>query len=346
MLTGTLAEGRGDVKAWVCCGPLDQDGHAALDMAGAVGVTRVMSEILLLAAGKRGVPVPPPPHDAAALGELAAAIFCHPTRAGRRVPREEAYLAYAARMTLPTRHGALAAWLWGGEEEDRPLIGLVHGWEGHGAQLGAFAAPLVAAGFRVLTFDAPGHGESPGDEAHVPMLARVLPDLQAATAPFFGLIGHSMGAAAAAMATTLGVRARGLVLLAPPLSLGERVERTASRMQLAPEVRRFSPRWRGGRTPAWSMWTCGRWRGRRRARCWCFTIPTMGTRALRRPRRSSRCGVVRGWCRARDEDTTASSPRPTSSPARWSSSSRNERDEGGIRLGERGWLPLTPARTR
>lgn len=237
MLTGTLAEGRGDVKAWVCCGPLDQDGHAALDMAGAVGVTRVMSEILLLAAGKRGVPVPPPPHDAAALGELAAAIFCHPTRAGRRVPREEAYLAYAARMTLPTRHGALAAWLWGGEEEDRPLIGLVHGWEGHGAQLGAFAAPLVAAGFRVLTFDAPGHGESPGDEAHVPMLARVLPDLQAATAPFFGLIGHSMGAAAAAMATTLGVRARGLVLLAPPLSLGERVERTASRMQLAPEVR-------------------------------------------------------------------------------------------------------------
>jgi len=37
---------------------------------------------------------------------------------------------------------------------------LVHGWGGRGAQLASFVEPLVARGFSVLTFDAPGHGAS------------------------------------------------------------------------------------------------------------------------------------------------------------------------------------------
>lgn len=237
MLAGKVAERRGDVKAQVQPGRWTKTVRPGSTMPRAELSLPGMSENLLQAAVKRGVPVPPGPHDVAALGELAAALFCHPMREGRRVPREEAYLANATRLALPTSHGVLAAWLWGGEEAAKPLVACVHGWEGHGAQLGAFAAPLVEAGFRVLAFDAPGHGESPGEEAHVPLVARVLPELQAQTAPFFGLIGHSMGAAAAAMATTLGVPARGLVLLAPPLSMLERVERLAARLQLAPELR-------------------------------------------------------------------------------------------------------------
>lgn len=193
-----------------------------------------MSERLLNAARKRGLVVPPPPHTAVVLGELAAALFVRPQRGARRMPREEAYLETARRVALPTSWGTLAAWEWG--EPAAPLVGLVHGWEGHGAQLGAFAAPLVAAGFRVLTFDMPGHGESPGDEAHVPLLGRVLAELQRTCGPFFAFIGHSMGAAGAAMAAAQGAAVRGLVLLAPPLSQRERVERVAARLELAPEV--------------------------------------------------------------------------------------------------------------
>lgn len=194
-----------------------------------------MSEIVLQAAAKRGIPVPPEPRDEAALAELAAAIFVRPTRGARKMPRELAYLEAARRRTLPTSYGELAAWEWGAA--DAPLVGLVHGWEGHGAQLGAFAAPLVAAGFRVLAFDAPGHGESPGEEAHVSLVARVLVDVERETGSFFALIGHSMGAAGAAMSTTLGARPRGLVLLAPPQSQLERLNRVANRMQLTAELR-------------------------------------------------------------------------------------------------------------
>lgn len=194
-----------------------------------------MSEILLKAAVKRGVPVPSGTLDEAALAELAAAIFVRPMRGARRMPRELGYFETARRRTLPTSHGELAAWEWGAE--NAPLVGLVHGWEGHGAQLGAFAAPLAVAGFRVLTLDLPGHGESPGDEAHVPLVARTLVEVEREAGKFFALIGHSMGAAGAAMSATLGAMPRGLVLLAPPQSQLERLRRVADRMQLTGGLR-------------------------------------------------------------------------------------------------------------
>jgi pimeloyl-ACP methyl ester carboxylesterase len=194
-----------------------------------------MSDALFAAAARRGVAIPPPPHSDALLGELAASIYLHPTREGRKVPRELAYLQAARRVTLATSSGGLAAWWWG--RDDAPLVGLLHGWEGHGAQLGAFAAPLVAAGFRVLTFDAPGHGDSPGDECSAPLIGRLALEIEREAGPFHSFVAHSMGAAAAAMAATHGARPKGMVFLAPPLSQAERIERMGARMQLSPEVR-------------------------------------------------------------------------------------------------------------
>lgn len=197
-----------------------------------------MSVLLLDAAAKRGLMLPPPPHDAVVLGELAASLFLRSNRDARRMPREITYLTTAERHTFTTRGGAVVAWEWGaGSGANRPLVALVHGWGGHGAQLGAFAQPLVEAGFRVLTFDSLGHGESAGDETHVPLVAQTLVELAAQSGPFHALIGHSMGAAAAAMYSTDHAAPRGLVLLAPPLSQLERVTRVANRLQLTDDVR-------------------------------------------------------------------------------------------------------------
>jgi pimeloyl-ACP methyl ester carboxylesterase len=196
-----------------------------------------MPDILLQVAVKRGVAVPPPPHTPEVLGELAASVFLHPLRSGRRMPRELGYLETARRFTLETAAGGLAAWEWG--EAGRPLVGLLHGWEGHGAQLGAFAAPLVTAGFRVLAFDAPGHGDSPGDECSAPLLGRLLVAMQAETGEFFAFVAHSMGCAAAAMAAVRGAPVRGMVFLAPPVSQLDRVERMCRRMEIGAETAVF-----------------------------------------------------------------------------------------------------------
>jgi pimeloyl-ACP methyl ester carboxylesterase len=223
-------------EAWleaggICRGPgLDSGLRAVLAAA--------MSDLLLAAAARRGLAIPPAPHAVEVLGQLAASVYLRPRRDGRKVPREMGYLRGARPHRLRTVAGELAAWRWG--PEDAPLVGLLHGWEGHGAQLGAFAAPLVAAGFGVLAFDAPGHGDSPGEECSAPLIGRLVLEMEQTLGGFHALVAHSMGAAAAAMAATHGSRPRGLVFLAPPLSQLERLERLIARFGLdAPTAAAF-----------------------------------------------------------------------------------------------------------
>ena len=192
-----------------------------------------MSERLKAAAARAGLslPVTDTPD---AWAELAVDVFLRPPPPSRMPPRELGYLATAVRGTVATRHGELVQWTWG--SAGAPTVLLVHGWAGRAAQLGAFALPLVAAGFRVVAFDGPAHGESPGHLSHVPMLAECIADVAGHAGGVRAVIGHSMGAASAAMATMIGLTPRGLVLVAPPLSHRGRAERVAARMELATAV--------------------------------------------------------------------------------------------------------------
>ena len=97
-----------------------------------------------------------------------------------------------------------------------PTVVLVHGWEGRGSQLAAFVPELLERGFRVVTFDAPGHGDSPLARASVVEHARALCSLGRTLGPVGGVIGHSVGGAAALLATRFGFDAERLALIAPP----------------------------------------------------------------------------------------------------------------------------------
>jgi pimeloyl-ACP methyl ester carboxylesterase len=135
---------------------------------------------------------------------LAEHMFVTPRRYARP-ERELAVLATARpqnfEVTLrsPGRHRAkrsLAAWRWG----FGPTVMLVHGWEGRGTQLGAFVQPLVEAGFSVVAFDAPGHGDSPDRQLYLTDLADCIADVAAQTGPLHAIIAHSFGAAAVLLA--------------------------------------------------------------------------------------------------------------------------------------------------
>jgi pimeloyl-ACP methyl ester carboxylesterase len=93
---------------------------------------------------------------------------------------------------------------------------LVHGWSGQAAQLSSFVAPLVQAGFHVLAFDQPAHGQSPGRQTNVVGFADAVAAVAARVAPVHGIIAHSLGATAAAMALRRGLAVERAVLLAPP----------------------------------------------------------------------------------------------------------------------------------
>jgi pimeloyl-ACP methyl ester carboxylesterase len=65
--------------------------------------------------------------------------------------------------------------------------------------MSGLARALVGAGFRVVAYDAPAHGESTGRFASLPEFARALADVAEALGKIHGLFGHSLGGAAVAM---------------------------------------------------------------------------------------------------------------------------------------------------
>jgi pimeloyl-ACP methyl ester carboxylesterase len=101
-----------------------------------------------------------------------------------------------------------------------PAVYLVHGWGGWRGQLDPFVGPLVEAGWRVVAFDAPGHGDSdPGPagpgRGTVLELAGALAAVVAAQGPAAAVVAHSLGATAAAFAMDGGLAVGRAVFLAP-----------------------------------------------------------------------------------------------------------------------------------
>jgi pimeloyl-ACP methyl ester carboxylesterase len=101
-----------------------------------------------------------------------------------------------------------------------PLVYLVHGWGGSARQLDPLVDPLVRAGFSVVSFDAPSHGASdPGAggprSGTIPEASRALLAVVARHGPAHGVVAHSLGASAAAIALRDGLRTSRMVLIGP-----------------------------------------------------------------------------------------------------------------------------------
>jgi pimeloyl-ACP methyl ester carboxylesterase len=132
-------------------------------------------------------------------------------------------------------HGrALHVVSWGAGEP----VYLVHGWGGRSEQLGGLVAPLVATGHRVIAFDGPGHGTSPGPRSTtIPELADALRAVIAEHGRPHAVVAHSMGAAITTHAMREGLQPRALVLLAPTADPSWILDHFVHRLGAGPRVR-------------------------------------------------------------------------------------------------------------
>jgi pimeloyl-ACP methyl ester carboxylesterase len=100
-------------------------------------------------------------------------------------------------------------------EGEGPVVLLVHGWAGSSAQLVEIGRALVAAGFRVISFDMPAHGETSGSVTSLPEFIQGINAVAARFESVHAVVGHSLGATAAVLAEQGALAVQGLVLIAP-----------------------------------------------------------------------------------------------------------------------------------
>jgi pimeloyl-ACP methyl ester carboxylesterase len=109
----------------------------------------------------------------------------------------------------------LRVWSFG----EGPTVLLAHGWSGFAAQFDAWIEPLVAAGHRVVLFDAPAHGGSGGRQTNIMDMAGAIQHVAGLHGPVHAIVAHSFGAPATLFALRHGLKVDRLVLMAAPLSL-------------------------------------------------------------------------------------------------------------------------------
>ena len=107
--------------------------------------------------------------------------------------RERATDLAARREVLRTGRRAVVSYRWG--EGPRTVL-LIHGWKGRAIQVAPLVRELVAEGMRVVSFDAPAHGASPGRSTDIRDWMAAIERLQDRFGPFAAIVGHSVGAVA------------------------------------------------------------------------------------------------------------------------------------------------------
>jgi pimeloyl-ACP methyl ester carboxylesterase len=161
---------------------------------------------------------------------IAVRVFTTPRRHSPP-EREQDAETRGERSHIRTAHGELSVIRFGRGRGPRVLA--MHGWEGRATQWGPLAELLVRAGFEVVAVDAPGHGHSPGQRAHVAGFAEALLDADEQLGPFAAVVGHSMGAAAVTIALNRGLRAQRAVLISGPARLDVILDRFARHLGLS-----------------------------------------------------------------------------------------------------------------
>lgn len=166
-------------------------------------------------------------------GRLAFRLFCTPPRPSKRngngkagAPALAPRLRQASLRAIPFPCGSVQAYVFEPEEQ-APIrtVLLVHGWTGDAASMTGFVEPLLAAGFRVVAFDLPGHGASTGRELNIPLGVASLAAVARVFGPFHAIVTHSFGGAITLAALAGSVRgqpvvsAGKLVLISAPSSI-------------------------------------------------------------------------------------------------------------------------------
>lgn len=154
----------------------------------------------------------------------AARLFATPFASSRKRAQAEPGDDTVQRGSLRVAGETVATYVWG-DPASQPYALMSHGWSSFGLRFLPWVQALRSQGFAVVAFDQPGHGRSSGRYSTLPEFVATVRAIGQHYGDAALAVGHSLGAAALALAQTPEWRAQRLVLVAPPVDIGAAVGR-------------------------------------------------------------------------------------------------------------------------
>lgn len=142
------------------------------------------------------------------VGRVAFALFVRPLGRPKVKPGEAEIMARAVTGRLVVDGIPVTTYRWG--DGDRPVL-IVHGWTSRASRFAGFVEALRAEGRTVVSFDAPGHGESGGRATTILRQREIIRQLHAHHGGFSDVLAHSFGVVSTFFALRDGIRADRIV---------------------------------------------------------------------------------------------------------------------------------------
>ncbi|CAN1724671.1 Alpha/beta fold hydrolase [Hyphomicrobium sp. 1Nfss2.1] len=187
----------------------------------------------------------------ASAGDVAFRIFCTPELSQHRsadhdilTARARFHLRNARWQVVPTPVGEVQAYVYEPDGAPRGTVMLVHGWTSEAAFMTAFTEPLRRSGMRVVAFDFPAHGLSPGRRTNLADCARAMLAVCDHFGPIDGVVAHSFGGFVALLVAEGGPpldhahRIGHFVLISCPNQLSEVTRNFGKTLNLRPAAQR------------------------------------------------------------------------------------------------------------
>jgi predicted alpha/beta hydrolase family esterase len=125
--------------------------------------------------------------------QLAYKIFGTPRWRARHT-RPDALILAARVVDFPFQNETIKCYEWGDAAASKTVL-LAHGWESRGTALRMYVPDLLEKGYKIVAFDALGHGDSTGKRNNLLTNAQTVLALSKHYGGFYAAIAHSFGCA-------------------------------------------------------------------------------------------------------------------------------------------------------
>lgn len=165
---------------------------------------------------------------------FASKLFRTPIK--HKIPKRELEMdknTLQQKILIPSINKEIVVYKYG---ESKRKILLVHGWSGRGTQLVKIADELLNLGFETISFDAPSHGKSKGNNTLLPEFIDSILELEKQFGPFEFAIGHSLGGMAILNAVKQKLEIKKGVIIGSGDIIQDIIDDFICKLQLAPKI--------------------------------------------------------------------------------------------------------------